>query len=118
MKTKTILLTVTSLFLLVVMAGCDGGNRNIDYYSGEIITLNNGDGCYDILKVKQSPENGFPAGTTISFYVGAENGKFKIGETIWFKVKYYEKWTGSASAMCLWPSYSASIELVSHIKKK
>lgn len=114
MKTKTILFAVTILALLIIGAGCDEKDKNIDYYSGEIISLNKGDGCFDIINIKQAPNDGLPIGTYIAFSTNMLEKDLKIGDIVQFRINNYEEWAGPATAACTWPTYSASIELVSN----
>lgn len=114
MKTKTILFTVMILSFLIGGSECDNKNEKPEYYSGEIISLNKGDACFDILKITQTPNDGLPIETRIAFNSNTLEKDLRIGDVVRFKINYYVEWTGPANASCLWPQYSASIELISN----
>lgn len=113
MKKITIFLTAISLLLLISGTGCKK-EKETDCYKGTIISLNDGNACNDIVRIDAAPKNGIPIGTTLAFYSGLFDRKLKIGETIYFKVLRYKKWVGPANASCLWPYYTATIEVCNH----
>lgn len=110
MKTNKLLLTILFLFILMGMGGCDNKDYPTDYYKGKIITLNKGDGCFDLIEIQQSVENGLNVGVRITFNRESHDKDFKEGDIVYFKIIDYQEWDGFAFAYCLWPAYVTIIE--------
>ena len=92
------------------MGGCEKRDYPTGYYKGRIITLNKGDGCFNLIEIQQSIENGLSIGVRITFNKELHNKEFKIDDTVYFKINNYQEWEGPANASCLWPHYNAVIE--------
>jgi hypothetical protein len=76
-----------------------------------VVTLNQGDGCQNIIEITEPAENGnLVKNTTISFNPDLYEGTLKVGDVVFFKILEYEQWIGPATADCLWPQFAASIE--------
>lgn len=111
MKKLIMLITV----IIISFLGCEKKSDNIDNYLGEVLTLNNEPPCiFDVIVIKQTPLGGLPAGTRITFNSNDLEEDLEIGDIVRFRINYHVEWTGPATAICLWPHYSASIELISN----
>jgi hypothetical protein len=116
MKSKKIKLLSLALFLLplcVVLlgTGCEKDKRDSFCYQGKVVTLNQGDGCQNIIEITKSAENGSLAkDATLSFNPDLYEGTLKVGDIVLFKVFEYEQWVGPATANCLWPEFTGQIE--------
>lgn len=110
MKIKIILFTAFTLFILTIGMGCEQDNI---YYEGKVISLNNGDGCNNIIEVSKSISQGLPVNSTIAFDPSVYNRPLKIGDTVSFKILQYEKWEGFVLAICFAPQYVGQLEFYS-----
>jgi len=107
MKTKIILFTAFIFFSLIGGIGCEEDNL---YYEGKVISLNNGDGCNNIIEISKSIPQGLSVNSTITFDPGLYNRQLKTGETVSFKVIKYEVWTGYVLDICIAPQYVGQLE--------
>lgn len=92
------------------MGGCDNKDYPTDYYKGKIITLNKGDGCFDLIEIQQSVENGLNVGVRITFNRELHDKDFKVDDVVYFKIIDYQKWEGFVNGLCIGPTYGAIIE--------
>ncbi|WP_026475022.1 hypothetical protein [Alkaliflexus imshenetskii] len=104
-----------SVFLLLISlmgAGCEKDEKRDSLcFQGEVISLNQGDGCQNIIKItKSTKDSEFEVGNTISFDPDLYGGTLKVGDVVYFKIIQYEDWEGPATAYCLWPKFTARIE--------
>ena len=106
MKKKMMLFTVIAL--LVGGVGCEKEICNNDCYIGEVIQLRGK--CNSIIAITSSPEGGLSIGETIAFNPEMVNQDLIIGDIVRFKIIQYEKWNGTATADCIWATFTATIE--------
>jgi hypothetical protein len=110
MKTIIIKAGFVILFLFVMGAGCEDEQDPL-CFKGRVISLNNGDGCNNIIEIIETPYIGeLAVGTTLTFDLESYGGKIHKGDVVYFKVIQYETWIGPAYANCIWPKYTASLE--------
>lgn len=110
---KTIMLRIGILFVLVFVlgTGCNKVERDPNYYKGKVVSLNHGDGCYNLIEIIKTINNGgLPIGSTISFGPKSYKGNLIEGDIVYFKIIQYEEWVGFGYANCLWPQYTAQVE--------
>ncbi|HRC90219.1 MAG TPA: hypothetical protein PK910_09410 [Bacteroidales bacterium] len=106
----------TGFFILIILimgTGCEDDKRDPLCYKGKVISLNYGDGCYNIIEITETPTNydeELSTGTTLTFNPESYRGKINIGDVVYFKIIQYEDWVGPAYANCLWPKYTARLE--------
>jgi len=115
---KTFVLHCCFLFLLVILpvTGCKK-ETNPDCYKGKVVSLNNGDGCNNILEIIECPDGAeLSIGSTTTFDPTLAISKINKGDLISFKIIQYNKWTGPANAACLWPEFTAQIEFCNNNK--
>jgi hypothetical protein len=95
-----------------VWAGCKDDIRDSQCYEGEVVLLNNGSGCNNIIEiVKTINDGGLSVGNTISFNPDLNVKILKIGDVVYFKVIEYESFgTHTSSQPCSFPQFTASIE--------
>lgn len=108
---KTTLLKISFIFLLLSLmgAGCEKEEELV--YKGKVVSLNNGNGCNNIIEVVSSVNNGsLTIGATLTFDPESYKGKLNEGDVVRFKIIQYEEWSGHATANCLWPQFTAQIE--------
>ena len=112
MKTKFCLPTSVAfsflILLLFVLQGCDkrlAGNC----YKGEVVHLNNGSGCFDLIKIVRSVKSGIRENATLAFsnqYIEDAYGKkLKVGDIIYFKIPAYKEYDQPILAICFGPAY-------------
>lgn len=106
-RLKAILKTVSILLLLIVAAGC---SKDEVYYEGKVVSLNNSNGCFDLIEISKSITGGLPVNTTITFDATQHIGQLKYGDQVSFKIIHYEKWSGFVLAICIAPQYTAQVE--------
>lgn len=108
MKTKTILFATITLLLIMFGAGCEVDNQ---IYQGKIVSLNDKNGCDDIIEISESVPQGLPVTSRITFGRSLFKGELKIGETANFKVIKYEKYPdGPGFGLCLPAEYIGQLE--------
>lgn len=97
--------------LLVTDSGCNEDEQDPLCYKGQVVNLNQGDGCNNIIQIAGMNNNGgLPVGSTITFNPKLYKGKLTEGDIVYFKIIRYEKWVGPSNAYCPWPQYTAQIE--------
>jgi len=107
------LLKVSLFFLLLSLTGtmCKDHELDLRCYKGKVVSLNQGDGCNNILEIVNTIDNNvFPLGTKITFDPKLFSKKLNRGDFVFFKIIQYEEWVGPSTANCLWPKYTAQIE--------
>ena len=115
MKTKTFLVSTVILFLMTGFISCEQESM---FYQGKITSLNSGTGCFNLIEISKSVPQGLPIKTTISFNTDFYNGQLKIGDTVYFKIVKYEKWSGFIFDVCSPPQYVAILEFYNKLNKK
>jgi hypothetical protein len=117
MKSKKLKIFSLALFLLplcflLLGAGCEKDKRDSFCYQGKVVTLNQGDGCQDIIKITEPAKNGnLVKNATLSFNPDLYEGTLKVGDIISFKVLEYEEFGNHISTQpCTFPQFAASIE--------
>lgn len=116
MKQKRFNLFSFFLFLLLICAvllgkGCKDIEQDLFCYQGKVVTLNQGEGCNNIIEIIEPAKNGeLSAGVTISFDPNLYSLALEVGDVVSFKIVQYEEWVGPATADCLWPQYIAQID--------
>jgi hypothetical protein len=107
------LIIKTGLFVLLLFmmgGGCDGDLDPL-CFKGRVISLNNGDGCNNIIEIIETPYDGeLSVGITLTFDLESYGGKIYNGDVVYFKVIQYDTWIGPAYANCIWPKYNALLE--------
>ncbi len=115
MKTKKLILNILPLFLLLFClvflgTGCDD-DRDPLCYKGKVVSLNNGNGCYNIIEILNNiNDDKLHVGTTITFDPELYEKRLKEGDIVYFKIIQYAEWVGPGYANCLWPKFTAQIE--------
>lgn len=111
---KKVILTVSIFFLLLftVGAGCDKDEQDTLCYTGKVVSLNHGDGCYNIVEIKKNINNeGLSIGSLITFDPQLFGGQLIENDIVSFKIIKYDGWKGPGYANCLWPQFTATLEL-------
>jgi hypothetical protein len=111
---KKLFLTISifSLLLFIAGVGCEKDKRDPLCYKGKVVSINNTNGCYNIIEIIETIKNeGLSKGSTISFGSKIFEGELLENDIVYFKILQYEDWVGPAYANCLWPRYTAQIEL-------
>ncbi len=105
----------TAIFVLLLAfpgAGCENNERDIDCFKGEVVQLNKGDGCMNMIHIIETNLNSsLETGVSISYNPNGFDKELMMGEIVYFKIKSYEKYTGYVTANCRCPEYTAIIEL-------
>jgi hypothetical protein len=109
MKTKSILLTSSVLLFLICTTECQEDNI---YYHGKVISLNNSNGCYNVIEISKTIPQGLPVNSSISFNPSLYNGQLETGETVYFKVSKYENWSGISLDLCITPQYVGELVFI------
>ncbi len=110
MKTRIIKTGFVILFLFIIGAGCEDEQDPL-CFKGRVISLNNGDGCNNIIEIIETPYVGeLSVGTTLTFDLESYGEIMDKGDVVFFKVIHYETWIGPACANCIWPKYSSLLE--------
>ncbi len=110
MKTKKLFLMLPFLLLVMgVVGGCDKDAPN-NYYKGEVILLNEGDGCPNIIEIVKTIDKGLPIGSTIYFNPDLYNKQLEFGSVVYFKIISYQKAENGFSTCMRFATYSAIIE--------
>lgn len=112
MKQKRLLLLLLPLFLLFVSTGCEKDVHPTEiHYMGKILYLDGKDfRCHNIIEITgASNKKSLPVGSTIGFYSldFAENKK--VGNTLHFRILYYEPFTDIRTWEKMYPEYQAII---------
>lgn len=111
MKSALLNISFILLFLSFMWAGCEKDERNPLCYQGKVVSLNQGDRCYNIIEIIETIKDGeIAVGNTISFDPKLYEATLKVGDVVCFKINKYEDWVGPATADCLWPRFTAQIE--------
>ncbi len=121
MKTKKLKLLKKVLLLLplcVVLlgAGCEKDEQNSQCYQGEVVNLNDGNGCNNIIKILETSANSdslLVVGSRITFDPDLFGDTIKLGDIVYFKVLQYEKidYSHFSTQPCsVYPQFGASIE--------
>ena len=111
LKLFTIFLLLLPLFVAMLGAGCEKNERDPLCYQGKVVILNKGWGCYNIIEIVKTINNGeLPVGATITFDPELFGRKLDIGSKVYFKIIEYEKWDGFVYDRCISPGYIAIIE--------
>lgn len=108
MKTKTFLFTLITMFLLIGGMGCE---KDVSYYSGTIVTLDSNNGCFDIIRIDEAPQDGLGIKTTISFNANSLSTNLKLNDVMKFEIISYQKLIDTQSTLCPHPDYNAIIKL-------
>ncbi|HEX2926115.1 MAG TPA: hypothetical protein VHP38_07650 [Ruminiclostridium sp.] len=107
----TVKICIFLLFFFLVH-GCEEKRHDTSCYKGKVVSLNAGDGCFNILEIIESINDGdLHNGSTITFDPKLSEKTIKVGDNITFNIVQFEDWVGPATANCLWPQYIAQIEL-------
>lgn len=110
---KKVILKTGIIFLIMLLAGagCDNDKQYIHCYEGEVVSVNQGNGCDYIIKILKTPNNHeLPIGTTLAFDPELYKEELNMGDIVYFNIIQYEDWVGPATANCLWPKYAAQIK--------
>jgi hypothetical protein len=111
---KTIILKFNTFLLVVSLmgVGCEKDEKRDPLcFQGEVVSLNQGDGCQNIIRITKNTKDSVPeVGNTTSFDPDLYGGTLKVGDVVYFKIIQYEDWEGPATAYCLWPKFTARIE--------
>lgn len=111
MKSALLKISITLLFLSFMGAGCENDERDPLCYQGKVISLNQGDRCYNIIEIIENIKDGeIAVGNTISFDPKLYGATLKVGDVVYFKINHYEVWVGPATTECRWPRFTAQIE--------
>ncbi|GAB1450666.1 hypothetical protein MASR2M47_07220 [Draconibacterium sp.] len=101
-------------FCVVILgAGCEKEeDRDPLCYQGMVVSLNQGDGCSNIIRIIKSTKGGaLEAGNTISFNPDLYGVTLKDGDVVYFKVIEYEEFGDIISTQpCAFPQFAALIE--------
>lgn len=111
MKTIFLKISLIVLLLLLMGAGCKKDDRYSLYYEGEVVILENKNGCFDILKITSTPEKAsLLSGSSVSFDSKLyTKKKLEIGDKVYFKIIQYSE-PIDPSTPCAVPQYIAQIE--------
>jgi hypothetical protein len=110
---KKIFLTISifSLLLFIAGVGCEKDKRDPLCYKGKVVSINNANGCYNIIEIVETFKNkGLSKGSTISFDPKLFEGKLILNDILYFKVLQFDEWVGPSYANCLSSQYTALIE--------
>lgn len=110
---KKIVLIISIFFTLLFIAGlgCDKDENDSLCYKGKVISLNHGDGCFNIIEISENFNNEeLSIGSIITFDPHLFDRKLLENDIVYFKIIQYEDWVGPGYANCLWPQYTAQIE--------
>lgn len=100
------------LLLIVLLSLNLGCSEDDVLYQGTIVSLNNGTGCNDIIKINKSIPYGLLANSTISFNSNSYNGKLNVGDKVRFKILKYEKYLPQIIPdVCSAPQYVGQLEI-------
>ena len=98
------------LFILFLIGGIGCEQDNLPY-QGKIISLNSGNGCFNIIEISKSIPQGLSVNSTITFDPRLYNGQLKVGDIVYFKIIKYEAWTPEPMvALCSAPQYVGQLE--------
>jgi hypothetical protein len=107
------------LLLLIVLAivltfaggtGCKDTENNESCYEGKIVSLNNGDGCHNIIEITGTNGSGqVPKGTKITFDPKLSEKALDLGDIVYFKVLSYKEFVSPSYAICLQPHLAAQV---------
>jgi len=109
MKAKMLLMCIIYISIMLGGIGC---KDDISHYEGQVVSLNNGDGCFNIIQITHSIPQGLPVHATVEFGLKAFDGNLKVGDIVYFEILTYEKWVGFANANCLWPGYTGVLKQI------
>lgn len=110
---EKIILKIGIILLLLSLSGvsCNNDEQYPECYRGKVVSLNQGNGCNNIIEIVRTISHvGLAVGTTITFDPNLYGGKLIEGDIVYFKFIQYEEWIGPAYGNCLWPQYTAQIE--------
>ena len=111
MKTTILKISIFILLIGLIGTGCEQEDQYSHYYKGEVVLLENKNGCFDILRIIRTPKNAsLPSGATIGFDSKLyTTKKLEIGESVYFKIIQYSV-PIDPSTPCGMPQYIAQIE--------
>ncbi|MGQ7868299.1 hypothetical protein [Sunxiuqinia sp. sy24] len=112
MKPISFKITIILLLFSLMGAGCEEDDeRDPLCYQGKIVSLNQGDGCQNIIEIVKTIKDGeLEAGNTMTFNPELYEATLKVGDVVYFKIIQHEDWAGPATADCLWAQFTAQIE--------
>jgi len=113
-KLRTNFLLLLPLCMVLLVAGCNDEEQNSQCYQGEVVSLNDGDGCNNIIEIlKTIDDSELIVGSTITFNPELYGDTIKTGDIVYFKVLQYEKnnYSHFSTQPCtVYPQFGASIE--------